>query len=111
MLRFTSITISYHGFRLCKLEQDFGLSLFECPRASLFKLVQTGTVSDYYLEFTVLANRSEGLTNEVVMDCFVSHLQEDIRRDVKSLEPTTLIRAVALAKLFGDKYTSNNKAK
>lgn len=37
------------------LEQDFGPPPYDCPGASLFKLVQTGTVSEFYLEFTALA--------------------------------------------------------
>jgi hypothetical protein len=31
------------------LELDFGPSVYDCPRATLFKLTQTGTVSEYYL--------------------------------------------------------------
>lgn len=91
------------------LEQDFGPSLYDYPRASLFKLVQTGTVNEFYLEFTALTNRSEGLTAEAVLDCFISGLQEDIRRDVRAMEPNTLVRTVALAKLFEEKYTTSNK--
>lgn len=72
------------------LEQDFGPSLYDCPRASLFKLVQTGTVNEFYLEFTVLANRSQGLTTEAMLECFISGLQEDIRRDVRAMEPRHL---------------------
>lgn len=44
------------------LELDFGPSQPECPQSSLFKLMQTGTVAEYYLEFTSLANRSEGVS-------------------------------------------------
>ncbi|KAJ1438252.1 Retrotransposon gag domain [Sesbania bispinosa] len=67
----------------CALESQFGPSPFDCPMGELFKLQQTGSVSDYYLKFMSLANRSEGLSNESL---------------------TTLIRAVSLAKLYEEKY-------
>lgn len=93
------------------LKQDFGPLPDHFPRANLFKLVQTGTVAEFYLEFIALANRSEGLTSEAKLDCFISGLQEDRRSDMKALEPSTFIRAVALAKLFEEKYPSSNKPK
>lgn len=51
------------------LELDFGPSIYECPKATLFKLSQTGTVADYYLQFTSLANRVYGLSNDALIDC------------------------------------------
>jgi hypothetical protein len=63
----------------------------------LSKLQQTGSLDDYYLEFTTLANRSTGLTPEALLDCFVSGLQKELQRD-------TLLQAVAIARLFEDKY-------
>ena len=44
------------------------------------------------------------------MDCFISGLKEDIKGDVLSQCPTTLLRAVSLAKLYEDRYTSNFKS-
>ena len=38
------------------LEMEFGPSPFECARSTLFKLSQAGSVNDYYVEFTSLAN-------------------------------------------------------
>ena len=86
------------------LESQFGPSPFDCPMAELFKLQQTGLVSDYYLKFMSLANRSLGLSNEALLNCFISGLNPDIRRDVVAMCPPTLLRAVALAKLFEEKY-------
>lgn len=63
------------------LELDFGPSIYDCPRASLFKLQQTKAVHDYYLEFTALSNRVYGLSNNALIECFVSGLKEEIRRD------------------------------
>ena len=61
------------------LESQFGPSPFDCPMAELFKLQQTDSVSDYYLKFMSLANRSLGLSNEAFLNCFISGLNPDIR--------------------------------
>ncbi|XP_020964019.1 uncharacterized protein LOC110265382 [Arachis ipaensis] len=89
------------------IEIKFGPSLFDCPRAALFKLTQKGSVADYYSEFIALANRSEINPPEALVDCFVSGLKADIKRDVIAQCPGSLIRAISLAKLFEEKYTTN----
>ncbi|GAU25498.1 hypothetical protein TSUD_218700 [Trifolium subterraneum] len=78
------------------LELDFGPSIYDCPRATLFKLKQSGTVSEYYLQFTSLANRVYGLSNDVMIDCFVSGLSDEIRRDVLLHTPSSLVKVVLL---------------
>ena len=72
------------------LESQFGPLLFDCPMAELFKLQQVGTVADYYLKFMGLAHRFEGLTLEVLLNCFISGLNKDIRRDVVAQAPNVL---------------------
>jgi hypothetical protein len=91
------------------LELDFGPSIYDCPRASLFKLSQTGTVNDYYLQFTALANRVYGLSIDAMVDCFVSGLNPDIRRDVMIHTPITIVKVVSLAKVYVEKYNSTTK--
>lgn len=78
--------------------------------AELFKLQQSGSVSDYYLKFMSLANRSEGLTEEAILNCFISGLNVDIKRDVVAMSPLNLLRAVALAKLYEEKYCPTLKS-
>lgn len=72
---------SWHDFTR-PLEMDYGPSSYVCPRATLFKLTQTVSVSDYNIEFTALANRVVGMSNEASLDCFLSGSQDDIRMDV-----------------------------
>ncbi|XP_017431896.1 uncharacterized protein LOC108339268 [Vigna angularis] len=91
------------------LESQFGPSPFDCPMTELFKLQQQGSVSYYYMKFMLLANRCEGLTEEAILNCFMSGLNVDIRRDVIALTPTNLLRAVALAKLYEEKYMPGTK--
>jgi hypothetical protein len=52
----------------------------------------------------VLANRAQGLSPEAVLDCFISGLKTDIKRDVIAQTPSSLSRAFSLAKLYEDKY-------
>lgn len=74
------------------LELDFGPSIYECPRATMFKMGQSGTVAEYYLQFTSLSNRVYGLNNDTLIDCFISGLNIDIRHDVLIHTPTSIVR-------------------
>lgn len=85
------------------MELEFGPSYYEAPRAKLFKLYQATSVKEYHRQFVVLANRAEGFSDDAVLDCFISGLKPDIRRDVLAQSPMTLSSAVALAKLYDEK--------
>lgn len=89
------------------LEEQFGPSQYDSPRARLFKLTQTSSAASYYTEFMVLANRVIGLPDDAIIECFVSGLKHHLRRDILAHEPTTLIRAANLAKLYDDTGTSS----
>lgn len=91
------------------LELEYGPSPYESPRPTLFKLTQTSTISEYYSTFTTLANRSHGLSPDAILDCFISGLKPEIRRDVIAQNPTSLSHALSLAKLFPEKYTPFTK--
>ena len=110
MLQKTAPFHSWKAFTRA-LELDFGPSTYDCPRATLFKLNQSATVNEYYMQFTTLANRVDGLSVEAILDCFISGLNNEISRDVKAMEPRTLTKAVALAKLFEEKYFPNTTPK
>jgi len=43
------------------LEMEFGPTPYECLRSHLFKLTQIGSVHDYYVQFTALANRVQDI--------------------------------------------------
>jgi len=57
-----------------------------------------------------LANRLGGLTEEAVLNCFISGLNVDIKWDVVAMTPINFLRVVALAKLYEEKYTSIPKS-
>lgn len=110
MLQKTAPFHSWKAFTRA-LELDFGPSTYDCPRATLIKLNQSATVNEYYMQFTALANRVDGLSVEAILDCFISGLNNEISRDVKAMEPRTLTKAVALAKLFEEKHFPNTTPK
>ncbi|GJY36047.1 ty3-gypsy retrotransposon protein, partial [Tanacetum coccineum] len=78
------------------IEEHFGSSQYESPPAQLFKLTQITSAADYYHQFTVMANRVEGLSPEALLDCFLSGLKDHIRRDVIAQDPKSLIHAALL---------------
>jgi len=89
--------------RVLKLE--YGPSPYECARSDLFKLQQETMVQDYYVKFTALANRVQGVTMEALLDCFVGGLKPNIKRDVIAQNSVILLRCVSLAKLYEEKYS------
>jgi len=62
------------------IQIQFGPSQFDNPRSDLFKLKQSSTVADYYVSFTELANRSYGLDDSVLLDCFIGGLIPELKR-------------------------------
>jgi len=92
------------------LESQFSPSPFDYPMSNLFKLQQDGSVSTYYLKFMVLANRSKGLSEKVVLNYFISGLLVEIRRDIVAMTLTTLLHVVALTKLYEEKYSTPPKS-
>ena len=81
------------------LELEFGPSPFDCPRTALFKLIQQGSVHDYHLQFSTLANRTTDMIADAITDCFISGLKPKIRNDVVASRPVSISETIALAKL------------
>lgn len=100
------------------LELRFGPSSFENHQVTLFKLKQTSTVTAYQAEFEWVSNRVIGLSQDALLNCFISGLRMDIQRELSILHPTSLHQTYGLAKLIEDKlnasrtfpssYTRNN---
>jgi len=80
------------------------------PRSDLFKLKQSFTVADYYASFTELANQSYGLDDSVLLDCFISGLIPELKREVISRAPHSLLQAMSFAKLFEEKFHPSSLA-
>jgi len=82
------------------IQIQFGPSQFDNPRSDLFKLKQSSTVADYYASFTELANQSYGLDDSVFLDCFIDGLIPELKHEVISRAPHSLLQVVSFAKLF-----------
>jgi len=67
------------------------------------KLQQTTTVTDYQSRFEKLCNCVVGLTPDIILNCFISGLQHEIRRELSILNPYSVSQAIGLAKLIEDK--------
>ncbi|KAL0405379.1 UNVERIFIED_CONTAM: hypothetical protein Slati_3851800 [Sesamum latifolium] len=72
------------------LELHFGPSTFENHRQALFKVRQTGFLTDYQLKFERLCNRVTGLSADSILDCFLSGLRLDIQKEMAILQPTSI---------------------
>jgi len=56
-----------------------------------------------------LANRFIGLTDGALLNYFVRRLKIEINLDVVAISPPTLLQAVALARLYEDRYYPASK--
>jgi len=86
------------------LELRFGPSTYTNHQALLFKLQQVTTVTEYQTRFEKLCNCTVGLTPDIILNCFISSLHPDIRRELSILNPYSISQAIGLAKLIEDKY-------
>jgi len=81
------------------LKTRFAPSAFDDPVGAFTKLKQTSTVEDYQVQFEILSNRIQGMSEEFKVSTFLSGLKEEVRIMVTMLKSTTLSSAFGLAKL------------
>ena len=93
----------------CALELWFGPSTYTNHQAELFKLRQNSTVTEYQKSFERLCNRVLGLTPEMILNCFISSLIPEIRRELAVLQPTSITQAMDLEKLLESKIHDSRK--
>jgi len=86
------------------LELRFGPSSFDNHQASLFKLTQKGSVTEFQQQFETLSNRVVGMLSEMLWNCFISGLKPEIQRELNVLKPHSLSQAIGMAKLFKTKF-------
>lgn len=93
-----------------KIKLRFGPSSFVNHEASLFKLKQLTTIDAYLHEFECLSNRVTGLSQQSLLNCFLSGMKDDIQRELYILKPIDLHDAVGMAKLVEDKLNGSRLA-
>ncbi|KAA8539824.1 hypothetical protein F0562_026516 [Nyssa sinensis] len=77
----------------------FGDSLFDDAVRQLTKLRQISTVKTYQEKFEELANKTNGLSEEFFVSCFVSGLKDEIKAGVQMFRPKNVSQAMGLARL------------
>jgi len=97
-----NLLTDWHSFTRA-LELRFGPSSYTNHQAELFKLQQHGSVSEYQTHFEKLSNCVIGLSSDTILNCFISGLQPEIRRELTILHPYSISQAIRLAKLIEDK--------
>ncbi|XP_071710731.1 putative FBD-associated F-box protein At1g61330 [Rutidosis leptorrhynchoides] len=65
----------------------------------LHEVIQTSTVSAYIVEFEALATQMTTIGLVDVLDCFISGLRDDIKRELLILKPSSVSEAMCMAKL------------
>ncbi|XP_061375386.1 uncharacterized protein LOC133317533 [Gastrolobium bilobum] len=81
------------------LQVRFGPSELEDYQGQLSKLIQKGSVLEYQEEFKTLSNKVNGLSESFLLSCFVSGLKPIIQQEVASFRPSSMTRAISLAKI------------
>src|ERR1044072_2732164 len=89
---------------IAALSTRFGPSSYENHEQLLFKLQQTITVSEYQSRFEKLCNQVVGLRPASILNCFISGLNEEIKKEMSTDKPTTVSEAIGLAKLYESKF-------
>ncbi|KAA8550859.1 hypothetical protein F0562_002543 [Nyssa sinensis] len=77
----------------------FGDSLFDDAMGQLTKLRQISTIKTYQEKFEELANKTNGLSEEFLVSCFVSGLKDEIKAGVQMFRPKNVFQAMGLARL------------
>jgi len=97
-----NLLTDWHSFTRA-LELCFGPSTYINHQVELFKLQQTSIVTKYQGRFERLCNCVVGLTPDTILNCFISGLSIDVRRELTILNPYSIAQAIGLAKLIEDK--------
>lgn len=81
------------------LKERFGESAFDDKLEELSRLVQTSTMAEYMGRFEALLNEVEGQNEESLISYFIWGLKLEIKNHLKINRPTSLRRALAVAKV------------
>jgi len=74
------------------------------------RLRQKGTVTDYHTEFDAIVSRID-LYEAHQLSCFLGGLQMDIQMMVRMFQPTSVMKAFSLAKMYENANAINLQAK
>jgi len=83
----------------------FGPSAFEDVDDELAKIRQTSSISEYHSRFERLANCARDWSERHLIGTFVEGLRPDIRREVKTYRPRTIVAAFSFARVQEEKLS------
>ncbi|XP_073021562.1 uncharacterized protein [Primulina eburnea] len=89
---------------LVQLRQRFGASLFEDYQGQLAKLMQIHSVSKYQSEFELLSSKVSGISESLLISFYVNGLKPELKRELLIVQPTSLVQAMALSRVYEQKY-------
>ncbi|XP_077223428.1 uncharacterized protein LOC143857042 [Tasmannia lanceolata] len=90
---------SWKGF-LDAIHIRFGPSFYEDHKGELAKIHQKTSVEEYQHRFEDLSNKVSGLSESFLTSFFISGLKPDLKRKLLVLQPTSLIQAMSLARIY-----------
>jgi hypothetical protein len=84
-------------------------SAFEDVDGELAKIRQTSSVSKYQSRFECLANCARDWSERQLIGTFVEGLRSDIRREVKTYRPRTIVAAFSFAHVQEEKLSEETR--
>jgi hypothetical protein len=87
----------------------FGPSAFEDVDGELAKIRQTSSVNEYQSRFERLANRTRDWSERQLIGTFVEGLRPDIRREVKTYRPRTIVAAFSFARVQEERLSEESR--
>lgn len=93
-----------------KIEIQFGPSSFFNHEAALFKLKQSSALTAYLHDFECLSTRVTSLSQQSLLNYFLSGLRDEIQRELYLLKPSDLHDVIVMAKLVKDKLQASRSS-
>ncbi|VFQ68798.1 unnamed protein product [Cuscuta campestris] len=103
----TERTLFYWEDLVKAFQEHNGPPEYQNPNEYLCSIKQSGTVTEYRLEFARRASRVERWPEHCLLGVFINGLKEELRPDVRLHKPQTVYRAASLALEFERKQPSS----
>ncbi|VFQ80680.1 unnamed protein product, partial [Cuscuta campestris] len=103
----TERTLFYWEDLVKAFQEHYGPPEYQNPDEYLCSIKQSGTVTEYRLEFARRASRVERWPEHCLLGVFINGLKEELQPDVRLHKPQTVYRAASLALEFERKQPSS----
>lgn len=87
----------------------FGPTNYENSAEALSRLKHTTTVAQYQESFEKLSHQVDALSEEFLMACYIGGLKDEVRLEVKTKKPRSLIDAMELSRMAKEKLSLARK--